>query len=100
MRRLLLVLIVAAAVPSCVTMLKVNDFSVYPSDVERSFAAVRNRASFEFDCPKDQLTLTVLNTSSDSISQIGATGCGHKSVYVRMPNTDTWLLNADSPPAK
>ncbi len=49
-------------------------------------------------CPSNALTLTVLSVSKqafngDTPTQIGASGCGQRGVYVRI-NSEEWVLNA------
>jgi hypothetical protein len=82
---------------SCATV-QSGGFKLNKDEVEQSFEAVKNRASFEFECPKDKLELVVLNALSspmgDQVMQIGATGCGHKAVYVR--SVGGWVMNTES----
>ena len=56
---------------------------------------VRNRAMFDFPCPKDELTLRVADVQGARklATQIAAYGCGKKAVYVYVPETHTWVLN-------
>jgi len=56
---------------------------------------VRNRAMFDFACPKDELTLRVADVQGARklATQIGVYGCGKKAVYVYVPDTNTWILN-------
>lgn len=56
---------------------------------------VKNRAMFDFPCPKDELTLVVADVQGarKMATQIAAYGCGKKAVYVYVPNTNTWILN-------
>lgn len=61
---------------------------------------VTTRASFDFDCPPEDLKLTVLDTEGarNLSSQIGVEGCGKKGVYVYLASTDTWISNAGVTP--
>jgi hypothetical protein len=47
--------------------------------------ALRSRASFEFQCPQDQITMTPLTTETLGNSNVplnqGVTGCGKRAVY-------------------
>ena len=56
------------------------------------------RASFEMQCPSDQLQQFGLNAPLESHayvgSQVGVEGCGHRVVYVLTPSG--WLANAPS----
>lgn len=54
-----------------------------------------SRATFELNCPQDQLQMTVLNGNPDSHplagASVGVEGCGKKGVYVYTGNG--WVLN-------
>lgn len=56
---------------------------------------VRNRAMFDFPCPKDELTLVVADTDGARklATQIGVYGCGKKAVYAYYPDANTWLID-------
>jgi hypothetical protein len=62
---------------------------------KKANTTVRARASFEFPCPKDELTLRVGDTQGARklASMIGAYGCGKKAVYVYAPDIDTWVID-------
>jgi hypothetical protein len=53
--------------------------------------AVRDRASYDFDCPKDQVETVPIDTLT-----IAAHGCGKKSVYVS--NGHIYVRNAEISP--
>jgi hypothetical protein len=54
------------------------------------------RASFEMNCPKDQIQVQELNGSRLMVgSQVGTSGCGHRVVYV-MSASAGWLANSAS----
>ena len=61
---------------------------------------VTTRAAFDFDCPPEELKLTVLDTEGvrNLSSQIGVEGCGKKGVYVYFASTDTWISNSGITP--
>jgi hypothetical protein len=74
-------------------------FTVHKASTEDAFTQVRSRAEFELKCAKDQIALVVLGVRSDLYSnnypnQIGATGCGHKAVYVETPAG--WVMNTET----
>jgi hypothetical protein len=48
---------------------------------------LRERASFDLDCPKEQITGQELNNGQ----YMGIKGCGKKAVYVTSPSG--WILN-------
>ena len=54
-----------------------------------SMGPLRERASFDFKCPKEQLALTELPNS-----QVGVEGCGNRGVYVDTPAG--WVMNTES----
>ena len=62
---------------------------------KKANTTVRARASFEFPCPQDELTLRVGDTQGvrKLASMIGAYGCGKNAVYVYAPDIDTWVLD-------
>lgn len=49
-----------------------------------------SRASFEFNCPREQIELFRM-----AGRQVGATGCGQRGVYVRAGNAG-WVLNSQA----
>ena len=57
------------------------------------------RASFEMQCPKEQLQVKGLTADLDHEvkpgDQVGVTGCGKRLVYVLNPSGG-WLLNSQS----
>ena len=76
--------------------------SVRAAHNEAGQDAVRERASFDFECPSDQLTLMSLESESEFPTQYGVTGCGRRSVYVHLPSSGwpgTWVLDSNSNPA-
>ena len=67
---------------------------------EDNFGKVKARAAFDFGCQAEKVEAVVI--AADGLawsggqmpSQIGASGCGHKGVYVRTPSG--WVLNSDT----
>jgi hypothetical protein len=60
---------------------------------------VRKRASFDLDCPDEQIKITELepvnNMGPPSASgSWGASGCGKRATYVQVGNTGTVLMNS------
>jgi hypothetical protein len=99
MNKLLLVTFFGA-LGGCATV-QSGDFTVYQSDYEKLAKAVKNRASFEMQCPKEQLQLVVLNVFSGNnryANQVGISGCEKRAVYLREPYTDTWVMNTETQP--
>ena len=53
------------------------------------------RASFDLECPSDQLVLTELSRNQfDHVNSYGVQGCGKKVVYVRQKDNTNWVLNS------
>ena len=64
---------------------------------ERVMATLRSRASFDMNCPEEQLQITELSRSAGSmVNSAGVRGCGHQAVYVRANNHTNWVLDASS----
>ena len=64
-------------------------------DAERT---VRKLAAFELSCPEEEITLVSLDDGGGVrklSTQMGASGCGKKSVYVYLVSTDTWVSNSN-----
>jgi hypothetical protein len=81
-------------------MIQSGAFRVYRARAEFDFEEVRNRASFELRCPREQIDLVVLNVHDPVLdpheaSQMGATGCGQRAVYVLSPRSG-WVLDSTS----
>lgn len=71
-------------------------FSLSKKALELDFDFVRNRAAFDLSCPKEALSLVVLNTQAPTYPQlameIGVTGCEKRAVYIGRPGG--WALNS------
>ncbi len=65
------------------------------SDSQRN-DMLKQRASFDFDCPASQLSFSQPMAYSSSIqpypTSYGVSGCGKKGVYVYIRNA--WILNS------
>ena len=91
---------VAALLIGCATM-QSGGFKVFKGETEDAFENVRNRASFELQCPKEKLELVVLNVigggdpnpsfGGRESQPDGATGCGHRAVYLW--TNEGWVMN-------
>jgi hypothetical protein len=68
---------------------------------KQAMKTVSTLASFELDCPKDELELTVLTTEGARklAKQIGVTGCGQKVVYLYFVSSDAWIADSAVTPA-
>ena len=83
------------------TLIQVDGYQLEKERTEKAFEEIRTRASFEFECPKDQLKLTVLKvnevldigSSYDRAQHVGVSGCEKKAVYVRNIYTEEWIMN-------
>ncbi len=68
---------------------------------KRAEKTVKSRAAFEMSCPEDEVALQVLATEGPRTlaTQIGAEGCGQKTVYVYLRSSDTWVASSAVTPA-
>jgi len=61
-----------------------------------------DRASFELQCPREQLQVIGLNADLDRQvgpgNQVGVSGCSRRAVYVLTPYAG-WVLNSESHPS-
>lgn len=48
---------------------------------EKQLGAVTKRASFDLNCPQNNLSTTMLN-SSEFGTAVGVTGCGQRATYI------------------
>jgi hypothetical protein len=55
--------------------------------------ALRSRASYELQCPENQLQITDLGDQT-----AGVDGCGRRGVYVYDSGAGAWLLNSQIHP--
>jgi hypothetical protein len=87
-----------------------------PAEIARTeIPRLESRAAFDLDCPIAEITLSTLNASTSAAgnvpSEVGAQGCGRRTVYVRSgavdensPYDETWLRSGgatrgrDDPP--
>lgn len=60
---------------------------------KQAMKTVSTLASFDLDCPKEELELTVLSTEGARklAKQIGVNGCGQKVVYLYFASSDAWI---------
>jgi hypothetical protein len=75
----------------------VDGYNVDAVTFEEAKQQVLPRAAFETGCPQSELTITILATDSENVSQLGVTGCGAKLVYVLVAGgqmqSDMWVVN-------
>jgi hypothetical protein len=83
-----------ALLPACATV-QSGAFEIPAGYAETAFAKLKGRASFDLDCPADQLTVVTLDVyaspGGNYPSEVGVQGCGRKAVYV--PKDQVWLAN-------
>ena len=100
-------LLASIALLSAGCLFKTVDVAGYNLDKdgwENAQTEVRQRASFELRCPKEQLQLTLLaafgphEVKMNVAKQIGVDGCGHRLVYVDA--NGSWVLNSSDGEAK
>jgi len=62
---------------------------------DRLYADLQNRASFDLQCPADQLELHELSRSGRLANSYGVVGCGKQATYVlNMTGRGTWVMNS------
>lgn len=90
---LLVALLPVALLPACATV-KSGAFDIPAGFAENEFPKLKSRASFDLDCPSEQLTVVTLNVvatpAGNRPSEVGVRGCGRKAAYV--PKEEAWLL--------
>jgi hypothetical protein len=105
-RRMLL----AAALVSCTgPIVESGGFQVSQEYLNADLAQIRPRAVFAFGCPADKIEFVVLGVDAGHDmaglpltarpGQIGASGCGHRGIFVE--GHEGWALTSaatDSPP--
>jgi hypothetical protein len=58
--------------------------AVWGSSCVTASEVTRQRASFDFNCPEDKITTTLVSGGENTMgATIGARGCGKRAVYVR-----------------
>ena len=84
----------------CATIetMQVGGFTVRKENTEYAFSQVKTQAAFEFGCAQEQIELTVLDVYEANVMKIGASGCEHKAVYVRVGKTSQWVVNSEGSP--
>jgi hypothetical protein len=97
MKQLILMTALLGTAGCAAVLIESGGFQVDEELTQRGFTKVRNRASFEMSCDKDRIDVVVL--AVDTIdktyaTQLGASGCGHKRVYVSSPSG--WVLDSAS----
>jgi hypothetical protein len=80
----------------CFSMVEVDGFRTVERYWEDTKREIPTRAAFEFNCPRENISLTLLAVDRNGFAQsVGATGCDKKAVYVSMPD-GAWILNSGS----
>jgi hypothetical protein len=99
-RMRLLFLTIIAATGCAGSIVESGGFKVNKAQTERAFEEVRNRAAFELHCARERIEEIVLNVGlhdallGDPPTQIGASGCGQRAVYVT--SNSGWVLDSTS----
>lgn len=90
MTRLLLV-VACASFAACVT----------PVSFDQAKQRVLLRASFEFACPPDKLSVQELASDEAGPVYVGVSGCNRRAVYVRLQTASgAMFLNDTVPPTE
>ena len=53
------------------------------------------RASFDFQCPQQQLQFFELSQTNGIITSYGVSGCGRQATYLLNTASSTWVMNVD-----
>ncbi len=92
--------LLAVSVSACAgaSLVVVDGQSVYDRPWKDVQGSLPGRASFDLDCPKEQLELRLLNVAAfyKYPTEVGVTGCGKRATYVRVVGTGVigpWSLN-------
>ena len=88
LRRRILLMVLAVATTSCVSAADV---------IRRDHESIKNQAAFNWECPKDDITLVNLDTSNSlkNSTRYGVSGCGHRATYVYASGVG-WVANSRS----
>ena len=66
-------------------------------DDDEAKSSVLKRASFDFDCPENQIESVELSRNDGgSINSFGVSGCGKKAVFVKPMWDDYWVINLNT----
>lgn len=81
-------LIAGLLVAGCAgSVVVVDGIEVYESHWMEAQRQVGPRASFELDCPEEQLQFRLFRREGRAPSEVGAEGCGRREVYTRVGQT-------------
>ena len=72
---------------------------MYKDTYDEGTHSVVGQAAFATSCPADQVQVVVLAVTpgdKNLPSSMGATACGKKLIYARVPGSGNWVLNSDS----
>jgi hypothetical protein len=88
-----LVLLVVPSVAAAKTVV-VDGFKVKAMRWNDATATVMAQASFDLNCPKEQLTMTLVAAEAKIPDAIGVRGCDQQTKYVRLaPFYNKWAMN-------
>lgn len=88
-------LFVVPLVAGCATVIEVDGHEVLEENYEDDMKSVLTRASFETDCPEQDLETKILDADGRILRQVGVNGCDFRLVYIR-PFGGEWTLNSVS----
>lgn len=69
-------------VGGCRKKIVVTGISIHESYWQRAVESLEERASFDLDCPTDQLSYRLFGKVGRHASHIGVEGCGNRAAYV------------------
>jgi hypothetical protein len=85
---------------------QVDGYQLWSNSWNADAPMLKSRASFDLSCPRNDVTLKVLEASYSPHAfgrstvgvarTVGAEGCGRRATYVRLSFNDQWVLNGAS----
>lgn len=74
----------AVAVGGCAKTIVVDGIDVRSSDWDHTLEVLIPRVSYEFECPREQLTFTLIRSTNRFANEVGAEGCGRRQLFTRV----------------
>ena len=93
-----------AGLTACGNKVIVDGFAVQQKWYDSAVEDVAARAAYDLNCPRDEITLTIINSgegiwSKQMPTTIGANGCSQRGAYARTP-TGAYILNGSTMPVQ
>ncbi|MCG8590388.1 MAG: hypothetical protein MJE66_13955 [Proteobacteria bacterium] len=71
------------ALAACRSKITVNGIEVYENYWKQATTAIEPLATFQMDCPAEQLEYLLLKRTGRAPTQVSVQGCGQKALFVR-----------------